>query len=291
MSFLQGKYWICESIMNSQPPVKLHFITAYKFYRFGEAKTQSIRNKFLQTLTKIIESKIPADLDVKLSDLQFRTDERIFIELQGKRKADLQFTINILKEDFGQIFEAHNVPKNVPLMGYLRNVGKVGFGIFVDIGIEKPYKEVLIPLHILRDQLFHGETVSLSEIIIKYGFVENQPIHVIITNILDPYSKKPKYEAQIGENYLNKFREWIDWGLDIVLTIGEARQMIKRTLAKRGHTIDIYEIQRLGPLEMAVICNQGTSGPGLISHIGRFLPHCKMSTFRPNSVANMQDEK
>lgn len=270
--------------MNSHPPKKLHYTTAYQFYRFGEAKTPAVRTKFIKTFQNIIKERIPQDLDVEITDIQFRNDERLFIELQGKRKADVEFTINVLKELTGQTYEAHNVPKNTQVMGFLRKVGKVGFGLFVDIGIENPYKEVLIPLHVLREQLAGGQTVALSELIKGYGFQENFPLPVNITSIIDPYSRKPKYEARIADPFINQVKEWVSWGLDIIFSIGEARQMVKRTIAKRGHSIDIYEIYRLGPLEMAVICNQGTTGPGLIAHIGKFLPHCRLSTMRAASL-------
>lgn len=270
--------------MNSHPPKKLHFTTAYQFYRFGEAKTNEVRKKFLQTFQNVLKERIPEDLEVTIADMQFKKNDRLFIELEGKRKADLEFTINILKELTGQTYEAHNVPKDKPLMGYLRKVGKVGFGLFVDIGVENPYKEALIPLHVLRDQLAGGQTIALSELIQAYGFQDNFPIPVIITEIINPYAQKPKYEARIADSYMERIKEWVNWELDIVFTVGEARQMIKRTIAKRGHSIDIYEIHRLGPLEMAAICNQGTSGPGLIAHIGKFLPHCRLSTLRAKNL-------
>ena len=276
----RGLYRINESNMNSHPPVKLHYTSAYQFYRFGEAKTPEVRAKFLQMYRKIIEERLPSDLDVTISDIQFKTDDRVYIELQGKRKSDVQFTMSILKELTGQTFESHNVPKRAPTMGYMRKVGKVGFGLFVDIGVENPYKEALIPLHTLRRQLTNEEKIPLSEIIKKYGFMDNLPIQVEITEIADPHSRTPKYEAKIHEDYLKRMAEWVDWGLDIIFTVGEARQMVKRTIAKRGHTIDVQEIQRLGPLETAVICNQGTTGPGIIAHIGKYLSHCRMSTMR-----------
>ncbi len=189
--------------------------------------------------------------------------------------------MNILKELTGQTFDAHNVPMHTSTMGFLRKTGKVGFGLFVDIGIENPYKEVLIPLHVLREQLAKGKQIPLSKIIKIYGFQDGFPIPIEVTNIIDPLSRKPKYEARISEEFVGRLKEWISWGLEMVFTIGEARQMIKRTVAKRGHSIDVYEIHRLGPLETVIFCNEGTSGPGLIAHIGRFLPHCHLSTLQP----------
>ena len=270
--------------MNSHPPVKLHYTTAYQYYRYTEAKTTPIRNKFLETFKKVLTERLPEGLSVEISDLQFKIDDRLYVELTGQRKSDVKFSMNVIKELTGETHEAHNVPKKQPIMGSLRNVGKVGFGLFADVGIENPQKEVLIPLHVLREQLVKGEKQSTKEIIKQYGFINYFPVEVMITEIEDQHSKKPKYEARFSDKFISKLRDWIDWELDIVFTTGEARQMVKRTLAKRGHTIDVLEIQRLGPLEVAVICNQGTNGPGIISHIGKFLPHCKMSTLSAKRI-------
>ena len=60
--------------------------------------------------------------------------------------------------------------------------------------------------------------------------------------------------------------------------------MVKKTIAKRGHTVDIVQIDRIGPLETAVMCKPGTTAAGIIAHIGQFLPHCRMSIFKPLNV-------
>ena len=99
----------------------------------------------------------------------------------------------------------------------------MGFGIFVDIGIENPYKEVLLPLHTLRDQLVKGEKLSANEIIQRYGFMDNFPVEIVIIKIENPQSRKPKYEAVFSEKFLQKIGEWVEWELDLVFAIGEPR--------------------------------------------------------------------
>ena len=133
----------------------LRYTTAYQFYHFGsqEATPVQMQKKFLQTFRRVLEEQIPEDLSVKLAQVDLRSDNRVIIELQGSNKDELTFVSNIFKDITGEITDAHNVPKNKALFGSLRSVGKVGFGLFVDIGIENPVKEVLIPLHQLRKQL------------------------------------------------------------------------------------------------------------------------------------------
>ncbi len=44
--------------MPNQTAVKLHYTTAYQFYRFGESKSSAIRSKFLQTFSNILKERI-----------------------------------------------------------------------------------------------------------------------------------------------------------------------------------------------------------------------------------------
>ncbi|MHA2001528.1 MAG: DUF2110 family protein [Promethearchaeota archaeon] len=263
---------------------KISYITAYQFYHYGEEKTAAVRSKFLNTFQKILEERIPEDIEVKITNIEFRNDERLKIELEGAQKSDLKFVSNIFKEITGQTYDSNNVPKKQSLFGQLRSVGKVGFGLFVDVGIETPVKEVLIPLFRLRVQLLGGKKLSTHEISKLYGFIDNFPVEIEVTKMEFEKGAKPKFEGKFTDEFLEKMRRLIGEGLEIVFTTGESRQMVKRTLAKRGHTIDIAQIERIGPLETAIQCHKGTSGPGILSHIGPFLSNCRMSVMRPQKL-------
>lgn len=260
--------------------VKYNYITSYQYYQWGE-KTAQARAQFLQTFRRVLEERIPEDLDVKLTNLEFRVDDRLLVELEGKKKDDLKFVSNILKEITGETFDSNNVPKRRGLFGTLRAVGKVGFGVFVDVGIESPVKEVLIPLHRLRTQLAGGKDLSTREICKKYGFMNQFPVEIEVEKMLFEKGGKPKYEGKFTDDFLEQIEEYVKSGLDIVFTTGVSRQMVKKTIAKRGHTIDVPQIIRIGPLECACVCAKGTNAPGIISHIGPFLSNCRFSMIRP----------
>ncbi len=263
---------------------KLSYTTSFRYYQWGE-KTSNHRANFLNTFRRVLEERLPEDLKVEISNIEFKVNEKLFIELTGKKKDDLIFTSNILKEITGQAFDANNVPKNKKIVGFLKSVGKVGFGLFVDIGIEGPEKEALIPLHNLRSQLMNDEKFSTRDICQRYGFIDYLPVEIEVEKILFEKGGKPKYECRFSDEFLEAYKEYIHSGMDIIFTTGVARQMIKRTIAKRGHTIDIFQIIRLGPLETVVVCNKGTNAPGIVSHIGPFLPNCKFSMIRPAQLS------
>ena len=270
---------------------KLNFTTNFHYYRWNAENPEKSREKFITTFKRVLEERIPEDLYLKIQSLHYKIDDRIFVQLIGNNKDDLVFVSNILREITGKTYDTQNVPKNKPLHGILRSVGKIGFGLFVDVGIESPVKEVLIPLHRLRSQLVNGKKLPLADIISFYGFMDFLPVEIEVVKIENERGGKMRFEGKFSDDFIEQLEEWVSCGLDFIFTTGIARQMIKRTIAKRGHTIDIVQIDRLGPLETVVVCKEGTNAPGIISHIGPFLPDCKFSTMRTKKLQKFWNQK
>ncbi|MHA1674592.1 MAG: DUF2110 family protein [Promethearchaeota archaeon] len=262
----------------------LAYVSAYQYYALTQAKTARERTQFLTTFQRVLEERIPEDIEVQIKKIEFRIDDRISIQLKGNNADELKFVASIFKELTGEIMNANNIPKNKPVVGQLTSVGKVGFGLFLDVGVEGPSKEVLIPLFKLRQQLVNGEKKSTPEIIELYGFIDHLPVEIIITKITYEKKGKPKIEGEFSERFLEFLHLKVHERFEIIFTTGVSRQMVKKTIAKRGHTVDILQIDRVGPLETAVICKPGTTAAGIISHIGQFIPHCRMSIFKPIRV-------
>lgn len=272
----------------------LEFTTAFQYYRIGQPATQATKNRFLMTLQRVLEERLPSDLGVSVKSLAVREDNRIHISLEGTRKDDCAFVSNLLKELTGEIRPFSQIAVGDKFHGTFRSVGKVGFGLFVDGGIEQPSKEILIPLHALREQLTSNEKIPLQEIIHQYGLMDYLPVEIEITKIEKPFSKDFKsdttyesgfrIEAKFAEEYLATIRGWVESGLEIILAVGTPRQGIKRVIAKRGHSLDILEIQRLGPLESALVCKEGTRASGIIAHVGKYLPECRFALINPSRL-------
>ena len=270
---------------------KFNYTTNFHYYRWNAENPEKSREKFISTLKKVLEERIPEDLHLKIQNLHYKIDDRIFVQLLGNNKDDLMFVSNILNEITGKTYDSQNVPKNKPLHGILHSVGKIGFGIFVDVGIESPVKEVLIPLHKLRSQLVNDKKLSLKEIIDFFGFMDFLPVEIEVVKIENEKGGKMRFEGKFSDDFKEQLDEWIKSGLDFIFTTGISRQMIKRTIAKRGHTMDIVQIDRLGPLETVIVCKEGTNAPGIISHIGPFLPDCKFSTLRAKKLKKFWNHK
>jgi hypothetical protein len=96
--------------------------------------------------------------------------------------------------------------------------------------------------------------------------------------------QKDRIEGKLAPIFIERLKKWISNGNEVVFTAGTPRQMVKRVMAKRGHTQDIIEVQRLGPLETAIILKEGTYATGIVAHIGRFLPNCKLGSLIPAQI-------
>jgi len=165
--------------------------------------------------------------------------------------------------------------------GWLKSVGKVGFGLFVDIGVVDPYTETLIPLFKVREQLVNGEKVSTKNIVNLYGFIDYFPLQLKILKI-DQGVKQ--IEAELSEGQINLFKKWIQDRLDRIVVTDITRQRVRKAVIKSGHLKDIVAIERLGLLENVVVCKYGTNAPGLIKDIGPFIREAKLSAFRPKKI-------
>jgi hypothetical protein len=257
----------------------IEYITAFRYYTVTESITQSMQNKFLMVFRRVLEERIPADLPVEITNLTLTEDQHVQITLSSLKKDDLTFALTMCKEITGELHDLTTItqiPQQNPASssltyrGFLRSVSSVGFGIFVDIGFINPRKDVLIPLHTLRKQLVNNSILSLHDITTLYGFLDYLPVEIQLTSLMKDIKNAIKVEGEFSTPFLQQIKTWVNDQHEIIFSTGVPRQLVKKTIAKRGHTIDILSISRLGPLETAIICKSGTTGPGIISRIGPY---------------------
>ncbi|MHA1734507.1 MAG: DUF2110 family protein [Promethearchaeota archaeon] len=169
-------------------------------------------------------------------------------------------------------------------VGLLREVGKVGFGAFVDVGVTTPTKDALLPLTTLREQLVDGRQVPARDILQAFGLGSHVPVRVVVTK-LD--RRRKLLEVEFTPEQLELFATYSRDGLERVNACGVTRQYLKRQLAKAGHARDILEVVRLGWLEHQVVCKEGTSAPGILAHVGPRLPEVLLYAIRPGAVRRL----
>ena len=173
-------------------------------------------------------------------------------------------------------------------LGYLVDVGKIGYGLYIDIGIKNPkYIDPLIPLHRLREQTLMQKH-SVRFISKSLAFVEHLPLEIKITNI-DHINQK--IEAQLAPSTLNRMNKWIKDDHERLLVFGIPEHLLKDTLAKTYHIQDIYEFEKLGVFEHALRCKRSTHASGIITAIGPKLRGVPMHLIIPHEMEDKRSAK
>ena len=119
--------------------------TVTLFSRVYGKKRKQLLDEVKSEITTLI-----AELDVRLA--RFGTDKRGHLSMSFDGQ-DSEFAINYLIKEYGQSIRIEKVKEGTILPGSFIDVGKVGYGLYVDIAaVSNTRTDVLIPLHRIRDQ-------------------------------------------------------------------------------------------------------------------------------------------
>ncbi len=250
-----------------------------KIYNVSDrGKKEDIYLRYLKYLKERIKGF--TDTSIQIKKLR-KFDKRFEITISGLEE---NFIVNILKKEIGSIQNFKDISVGKIYRGNLIEVGKVGFGIFVDCAILNPQVDVLVNLHTLREQLCEGNERSLKEIIDAYNFINHFPIDVKIT-VVD--SVNNKLLGELAPKTMEFFNKILKENLEGVFLSGETKGQFKKALTKKGHFRDIITVKRYGFLENLVLLKEGSNAPGIIAHIGNELRNCKLSAIRPKKIKKL----
>ena len=208
-------------------------------------------------------------------------DKRFEIYISGPEEI---FISNLFKKEIGVVIEFKDVHVGDVYKGTMVEVGKVGFGIFVDCAILNTSVDVLLNLNTLRRQLCKDKKLSLREIIKVYDFIDHFPIYMKITEV---DKQNNKLLGEIAEKTLILFKKISHENIEALFMSGETKGQFKKALIQKGHLRDIISVKRYGFLEHIVLLKQSCEAPGIISKIGRNLTNCKLSALRSVKIKNV----
>jgi len=251
-----------------------------KIYNISsERQKKDIFKRYKKYLNQLIRGF--SHTSIELGKLR-ESDSRVEILIEGPEE---EFVKNLLEAEIGRFIKFNEIKKGVVLKGTLVNVGKVGFGLFLDCGIIDPPTDVLIPLYKLRNQLADEKKVSLKKIINTYDFINHFPLFIKIIGIDD---KEKNLEGEIAENSLSLYKKVVEENIEALFLCGETKAQFKNALIKKGHLQDIISFKRYGFLEHLVLLKKGTNARGIISEIGRFLEGCKFSILSAKRIRKLK---
>jgi hypothetical protein len=213
-----------------------------KVYVTGDA-----RERALDGLRGLVTNRF-GDLDVAF-EIGHREDDFPVVTVSGP---DEVVARNVLREEFGEVVPSHEAGETY--VGTLDSWDDDGF--VLDAG---PAGDVRIPAETL--ELGQGTPHQIRK---RFGLVQHLPLRFVAGP-----------EPRLADEEVDRLYDWKrggDHGNGRVNTNSATRSEVRATVNKSGHAQDIVTVERLGLLEMSIICNPDTDAPGLLADIGRFMP-------------------
>ncbi|MHA1958822.1 MAG: DUF2110 family protein [Candidatus Thorarchaeota archaeon] len=215
------------------------------------------------------------------------SDNRGYVKLQIEGE-DEEFATNLLKQEYGSVLNLNDLTTDMKLQGHLVDVGKVGYGLYVDIGLTTPKNaDALIPLYRLRSQ-FMMSKAPLRNIANSLVLTENLPLEV---KLIEIQKESPKIEAELTESFVKRIKSWMIDEHERLILLGVTIDRLETVLSQSGHREDIYRIEKLGLFEYSLCCKRSTRATGILAAIGPRLKGIPMHLFIPREVEAMSRDE
>jgi hypothetical protein len=233
---------------------------------------------------KVFEEQLASQLfGIDARAVVTRNKSRNWVQI-GITGSDLRVATHYLDKRFGIAKEFSSLQLPVVLRGKIVDSGKVGYGLYVDVGFfsQEPI-DVLIPLHRLRSHLVDGKKMSIKEIINLFCLHDNLPF---IVRLINADKKRNHVWAEPADEQINRFRKWSTTHSDRVIVLGAHLEQIQHAISASNLQRDVVKIDELGFLEHSLLCKLGTDAPGVIKILGQHLPRVPLYTFSPRKIVN-----
>ncbi len=206
-----------------------------------------------QTIGKILAReakglKMVSDFSLQRQWLQIRA-----------RGEDAGAFLNLLKREHGEApLSRSNLEKWDVVDGFVTGAGRIGYGVYVDIGIQQPApKDALFPLHRMRAQLADGEAQSSRE------KLDGENISV-----------------ELADEQREQLVSWRKYPFDRVIVIGADKIQAENAVRFSGLQDDIVKVESLSLFVQSLLCKIGTDAPGVIAKIGNRLRGVGLKSYR-----------
>ncbi len=201
---------------------------------------------------------------------------RNWLQVQA-RGEDAEAFLNLHREKFWEApVQSSRLEKWDVLRGFVTGAGRVGFGVYVDVGVLEPSpKDSLYPLHRMRAQLADGQARSCREILEENSIVDGFPVKVIVTDI-----EGEKVTVELADETRELFLSWRKFPFDRVIAIGAERDAVNNAIRAANLQYDVIRVESLSLFTHSLLCKIGTEAPGVISKIGGLLKGVGLSAYR-----------
>ena len=198
------------------------------------------------------------------------------------RGDDAETFLCLLKEKFGEApvlrskVERWDVRK-----GFVTGSGRVGFGVYIDIGILEPArKDTLYPLHRMRAQLSDGALRSSREILQENALADYFPVDVVVTEL-----QGENFTVELADRTRDQLLRWNKLLFDRVIVAGIDRDYAEKIVQSANLGLDVIKIDTLSLLVQCLVCKLDTDAPGVIAKIGSRLRGIELTAFKTPAKA------
>ncbi len=160
--------------------------------------------------------------------------------------------------------------------GFLTGSGRVGFGVYIDIGILEPTrKDALYPPHRMRAQLSDGALKSSREILQENALADYFPVDVIVTEL-----QGENVTVELSDRTRDQLLRWNKLLFDRVIAVGIDRDYAEKIVQSANLGLDVIKIETLSVLVQCLVCKLDTDAPGVIAKVGNRLRGVGLTAFR-----------
>ncbi|TMI32908.1 DUF2110 family protein [Candidatus Bathyarchaeota archaeon] len=244
-----------------------------------EWQIATLAEKFPPQILKQGSQLIAKVLSEKANGLEVESDfgqQGQWLQVKARGK-DADAFLNLLRQELGEApLSRANLEKWDVVRGFIAGAGRIGYGVYVDIGIQDPRpKDALYPLHRMRAQLADGEPRSAREILDANALVDCVPLKMIVTE-LEGENISVELDDQARDNLVS----WRKYPFDRVIVVGADRAFVENAVRASGLESDVVKVESLSLFVQSVLCKIGTEAPGVIAKIGNRLRGVGLKSYR-----------
>ncbi|MEM2897644.1 MAG: DUF2110 family protein [Candidatus Bathyarchaeia archaeon] len=241
---------------------------------------EKIPNRKRKECLSIIKSEISSlisGLNVTFYIYENESDDLVVLDLVGE---DVSLFSRVLAKRFGIApMKFCKIEKNHIYKGIITDSGKVGFGLYVDIGLRSPKRiDALLTLNTLRAQLADGEKKSLREIIRDFCLKDFVPLQVRITKI---DHEEKKIWGELSDRQVECIKESFYDPLRKIIFTELSNKDLKRMLDETRIKDDVASISPLSLFSYKVELKIGVTRFNIISRLDAYCKRFQIGICSP----------
>jgi hypothetical protein len=223
------------------------------------------------------------DLKIKVAVQGTSVRGWVKVNVSGEDEA---IALRLLEREIGVAASTEGVDGFSVLRGKVIDSAKSRTDLYVDIGLsDSGIYDVFVPLWRLQAQLGDGKKIPLQRFVELFCLFDFAPLSIRIVS--DLKHEKSACEAELSEDQLSRFSNWLGSNLDRLIVFGASRNEVANAVERAHHFRDVSQIETLGPLEHALSCKLGTDAVGLVPKLGPYLRAANLAPFSPRKIKQL----